>query len=125
MDWVTGMLLAWGHDRMKLYAHSGYSSESTFARIFQGSVGKPEHKILCADLSGRSWATEFKVMALAPIYRDALIVKFALPAKDDGTLFTEKDMARKLGVPRETFRTRVRRAKQRIRHEIIKAQKTG
>lgn len=118
MDWLTGMLQAWGQDRLKLDAHTGYSSVSTFARIFEGATGRAGHKILCADLSGRSWGVEFMVRRMDPIYRDALIAKFSLPAKPDGTIWTDKDIARKFNVPVETFRTRVKRAKRHIRREL-------
>lgn len=118
MNEVTGALINWGAERIKLYEHSGYSPESVFARIFQGQAGKPSHRILCADLTGRAWRIEIIVMHLEPIYRDALLAKFAIPPKPDGTLYSNREMAGKLNISRHAYLMRIRRAKKLFREEL-------
>ena len=122
MDWVTGALISWGNDRIKFDTHTGYSSTNTLARIFEGSVGKPGHRILCGDMKGASWRMEVVVMHLDPSYRDALIVKFASPRSDDaGKYYTNHQLAQNyLGISKEAFKSRVRRGKQIVRENHLR-----
>ena len=118
MNYLTGMLQSWGRDRQRLYTHTGYPTESVFSRIFEGTSGKPGHKILCADLPGKSWETETYVMHLPEKYRDVLIAKYALPAKPDGTMFTAREIALNMDISLFCFRKRVTRARQKLGQNI-------
>jgi hypothetical protein len=105
---VQAGLVLWGEWQIRHGELSGYPPRSSISRIFEaGRSGPPKDRILCADMPGRVWRIHRAWLSLREIYQQALWCKYAMPPRLDGTMMTDREVAMALGLPRDTYRSRV------------------
>lgn len=133
-DWrvIDSMLWQWGHWIEGHADQASYPSQAAIAgvvdvqnqfnwfRVHQFTAKGHSnlifggHRILCQDMPERVRATNLMVNRLADEQYDAVLAKYALVLRPDGLRFTEAQQAMSLDISIEAFRSRLRRARERL-----------
>lgn len=116
---VKSGLVRWGEWQSRVLETHGYPPSSSTGRIFEGGTRpRPGDRVLIPDMPEDVARIHAAWRELREIYRTALFGKYALCMKEDGTLLTDREVARMIGIPRDTFRSRVRQARSMIATRI-------
>jgi hypothetical protein len=133
-DWrvIDSMLWQWGHWIENNADRASYPSRAAIAgvvdvqnqfswfRVRQFTAKGHSnlifggHRILCQDMPERVRATNLMVNRLADEQYDAVLAKYALVLRPDGLRFTEDQQAMALDISVEAFKSRLRRARERL-----------
>lgn len=120
---VKSGLVRWGEWQARVLQTNGYPPSSSTGRIFEGGTRPREgHRVLIPDMPDDVARIHAAWRELRQIYREALFGKYALCMREDGTLLTDREVARMIGIPRDTFRSRVRQARSMIATRISSRQ---
>ncbi len=125
MKKITGALHKWGVWRLVIELDDGYSEESIMHRIAVDDLVfgiPPKDRILCRDpkasnetiLINREW------VKLPSLQKKSVFGKYALTnyVQEDGNVWTEKEVARILGFPLDTFQSSWGRGVKRINRKV-------
>jgi len=105
----------WGRWIEGHYDYKGYPSIDIIERARIGSGGGSQgHKILCLDMPAGIYATHARVLRLPEAEQDAILIRYCVKIKDDGTFWTITDLCIRAGIKLQSFNQRLWRARQRI-----------
>lgn len=108
-------LNTWGRWIDTYYDFKGYPGMDTLEAMLHGAGGgSADHKILCIDMPIVVYAVHGRIIRLTEKYQEALHLKYAVRLKEDGTFWKEEELCLVSGIQLESFRRRLRRAKQKL-----------
>ena len=118
MKAITGMLREWGDFVIAHLDHADEYGESILYRMakFGGYTeqGDSAHKILCEDMPMRLKKIDRAVNELPRREKEVVTAFFCAPLKDDGNVYTKRELAALIGVNSYNFNGHMSRAKKRL-----------
>ena len=76
-------------------------------------------RVLILDPPRKWWPIHKTVLSLVPDYRYALIARYCVPPKDDGTMYSHQELSDALGWKPEEYRKNLRGAKRAYKLKIF------
>ena len=118
MKKVTGLLREWGDFVAANIDFSDEYGESILYRcaVFGGytELGQAEHKVLCEDMPVKLKRIDRAVKLLPKWEQDCVTVFFCSPIKDDGNIYTKRELANMLKMSKYNFESNLTRGKRRL-----------
>lgn len=115
---ITGLLREWGDFVCAHLDHADEYGESILYRMikFGGYTeqGDSAHKILCEDMPLRLKHVDRAVKGLPKGERQVITAFFCAPLKDDGNVYTKRELAGLIGINSYNFNSYMGRAKKRL-----------
>lgn len=117
---ADAQLAEWGVWYVRCNEGSSGSQNMLFRIMVQGiaGAGPAGHRILCADMPRRVLQTHRAVLAQSSGDQLVLRAKYCAPLRDDGTAYEHRELAGILGITREAFKSRLRRARGRVSRHL-------
>ena len=120
---VAQELKVWGRGEARYLKSTGFSSQSTLARLFEGWSGHFGHKVLIQDAHEQYWKINARVKTLPDHLIDTLRVRYALPPRtnEDGSIeyWKRNELAEILGISESQYRKQLKDAKNRYRRLLF------
>ena len=116
---VTGLLDDWGRFVSRNIDFADETGESILYRAIQmgGYVeqGDSKDKILCEDMPAHLKKVDRAVRLLPRWERDCITVYYCCPIKEDGSIWTKRELAKLIGVNKDRFDGYLSYGKKRLR----------
>ena len=113
---ADSQLESWGEAYLKCMTGNVGSSNLLFRIMVQGIPGdsRAEHRILTYDMP--PWVLRTHRAVLIQCSADQLVLKarYCAPLKDDGTRYEHRELATLMGMSRDAFKSRLRRARSKV-----------
>ena len=116
---VEGDFKYWGYYKGRQCAADGYPAGATIKEIMAGSVPRPGHRILVKDMTPRAWDINGRIMQLPSEQIEALIGRYCLPVKANGTRYEADEIATAIGVSVRTYHRRLTDARVQYRRILF------
>lgn len=111
---LNRLLNRWGGWMEKHGEFQGYPSVNILEAARQGRGGVPGHRILCLEMPTDVWVTHQRVLTLPKHEQEAVWLWYVPVMRADGRIRSIRDRCELVGIPEDTVRKRVSRARQRI-----------
>lgn len=121
MKKITGMLREWGDfvSRNIDYADE-YGDNILHKYAVLGCLPSVpgESKILCPDMPAKLHKIDLAVKKLPNLEEKCVSMWFCAPIKDDGNLWTKREIARLLGLSKYNFERNLRNGVKKLQNEL-------
>lgn len=105
----------WGRWIESHYDYQGFPTVNILEAMRTGSGGGTlGHKILCLDMPEHIYCVHGRVLRLPEAEQEAVLIKYCVKVKEDGTLWTKAEVCLRAGINPESFEQRLWRARRRI-----------
>lgn len=116
---VNARLDRWADWQIRFGECTGYPKGSSLSRLFTATRDGPRGaRILIRDMPSSVAQTHRAWSRLGDIFKQAIELKFCLPPRPDGTMRTDREVARALGISRDAYRNRIQRGKRMLAQQL-------
>lgn len=109
-------LIQWGDWWVRHQDFTGFADINTVEKYFYqpGRTAQPGHRVLTPDMPRRLQAIERAVHKLSDREQAVVRIKYCAPLRQDGVIYTHRELARLLGVSQEAFDKALSRGRRKV-----------
>ncbi len=133
MQRIPAMMTAWGDWWIKHLEGMGHPGINWLYRLIHDRGARPDviydtddngevfisrDRILCPEMSKNVRKVQIAVNSLPNIEEKCIAFRYCAPPKDDGNLYTKRELARVLHMSRYAFNNHLARARKKLRKNL-------